>query len=127
MNSKTLTRRTFVAGTTALTAGCILGAEKKEKAKRKIKLGVVGCGGRGAWITNLFNKDGGYEIFAVADYFQKVADRCGDKFKVDKSRRFSGLSGYKKLLASGVEAAAFIVPPYFFQNPSRSMCRAALR
>jgi predicted dehydrogenase len=32
---------------------------------------------------------------------------------VDKARRFSTLSGYKRLLQSGVEAVALEVPPYF--------------
>ena len=57
---------------------------------------MVGNGGRGSWIAGLFKEHGGYEMHAVADYFQPVADRCGDALGVDKSRRFSGLSGYKK-------------------------------
>ena len=81
---------------------------------RKIKLGVVGNGGRGAWIAELFQKHGGYEMYAVADYFQEVADKCGDELGVDKTRRFSALSGYKRLIESGVEAVALETPPYFF-------------
>ena len=50
---------------------------------------------------------------AVADYFQDVADRCGNALGVDQGRRFSGLSGYKKVIESGVEAVAVIVVPRF--------------
>lgn len=87
---------------------------------RKIKLGVVGNGGRGAWIANLFREHGGYEMWAVADYFPEVADRCGDALGVDRFRRFSTLSGYKRLLESGVEAVALEVPPYFLPEQARA-------
>ncbi len=94
--------------------------------KRKIKLGVIGTGGRGAWIANLFKKHGGYEIWAVADYFQNVADKCGDRLGVDKSRRFSTLSGYKKVIESGVEAVALETPPYCFPEHARAAVEAGL-
>jgi hypothetical protein len=42
---------------------------KPAEFTRKIKLGVVGNGGRGAWIAKLFQKHGGYEMHSVADYF----------------------------------------------------------
>jgi len=93
---------------------------------RKIKLGVVGNGGRGAWIANLFKKHGGYEMWAVADYFQGVADACGDSLGVAKSRRFSTLSGYKRLLESGVEAVALETPPCFFPEHARAAVEAGL-
>jgi len=51
---------------------------KRLNGKCQIKLGVVGCGGRGLWIAKLFKAHGGYEMYAVADYFQHVADKCGD-------------------------------------------------
>lgn len=112
-----LSRRGFLGG--ALGAAAVpvlasaLSAEEKPAEKRKIKLGLVGCGGRGSWIGGLFQAHGGYEVHAVADYFQAVADRCGDALKVDKGRRFSGLHGYRRLIDAGVEAVALIVPPCF--------------
>ncbi len=66
---------------------------KRLNGKCQIKLGVVGCGGRGLWIAKLFKAHGGYEMYAVADYFQHVADKCGDALGVNMDRRFSGLSG----------------------------------
>ena len=62
---------------------------KPAEFKRKIKLGVIGGGGRGSWITRLFQRHGGYVIHAVADYFPEVANAAGDAFGVDKARRFS--------------------------------------
>jgi len=115
-----LSRRKFIAGASATAAALTAGnafvgwaAEAAEPA-RKIKLGIVGCGGRGAWIAGLFREHGGYEMHAVADYFQPVADAAGDALGVDKSRRFSGLSGYRRLIDSGVEAVALETPPCFF-------------
>ncbi len=99
---------------------------KPTEFQRKVKLGVIGNGGRGAWIARLFQKHGGYELHAVADYFQEVADKCGDELGVDKARRFSTLSGYKKLVESGVEAVALETPPYFFPEHARAAVEAGL-
>jgi len=93
---------------------------------RKIKLGVVGCGKRGGWIAKLFQQHGGYELWAVADYFAEVAAACGDALGVDKARRFSGLSGYKRVLESGVEAVALETPPYFFPEHARAAVNAGV-
>ena len=75
-----LTRRGFMGGT-ALTAATLAvpGILRGQAAQptRKIKLGVVGCGGRGAWIANLFPEHGGYEMHAIADYFPEVAEAVG--------------------------------------------------
>lgn len=91
---------------------------------RKIKLGVVGNGGRGAWIARLFQDHGGYEISAVADYFPAVAEKCGSDLGVDPSRRFSTLSGYKRLIESGVEAVALETPCYFLPEQAAAAVAA---
>ena len=93
---------------------------------RKVKLGLVGCGGRGSWIANLFKQHGGYEFHAVADYFPARAEKCGNELGVDHSRRFSTLSGYQRLIESGVEAVALEVPPYFFALHAQAAVDAGL-
>ncbi len=129
--SRSIGRREFVAGAAATTAAMLTPKAAPAQAgdpanKRKIKLGVVGCGGRGKWITGLFHKDGGYEIHAVADYFQEVANAAGDTFGVDKTRRFSGLSGFRKLMESGIEAVALETPPCFFPEHAQAAVDAGL-
>ncbi len=124
-------RRAFVAGAAATAAAMMTQEATNAQTddpvdRRKIKLGVVGCGGRGKWITGLFQKHGGYDIHAVADYFQEVADAAGDEFGVDKTRRFSGLSGYRKLIESGVEAVALETPPCFFPEHVQAAVDAGL-
>lgn len=113
---KKLTRREFVAaaGATAATI-TILKPElvKGSAANSKIKIGLIGCGGRGQWIMDLFEKHGGYKIYAGHDYFQDRVDDFARKFDIPQERRFTGLNGYKKLLESGVDAVAIESPPYF--------------
>lgn len=95
-------------------------------ANSRIKLGVVGCGGRGHWIAQLFAQHGGYEIHAVADYFAEVAQGSGEQLQVEPARRFSGLGGYRALMASGVEAVALETPPYCFPEHVRHAVQAGL-
>lgn len=131
-SAPTVTRREFLRSAAAATAAVsalgswtAFGAEPGE-FKRKIKLGLIGCGGRGGWIANHFKAHGGYEIIAVADYFPDVADRCGDVLGVDRARRFSTLSSYKRLLESGVEAVALETPPCFFPTHAAAAVAAGM-
>lgn len=94
--------------------------------RRKIKLGQVGCGGRGAWIAKLFQEHGGYDVVSVADYFEETANRCGDMLGVEKGRRFSGLSGYKRVLESGAEAVLLQTPTCFFPEHAAAAVEAGL-
>ncbi len=110
-----ITRRRFIAGAgaAALSFTVVKPAQVRGfNANTKINLGIIGCGGRGTWITGLFKEHGGYNIVAVADYFQDRIDNCGGKFDVPQSRRFPGLSGYRRLLEN-VDAVAIESPPYF--------------
>ena len=130
-NRARIGRREFVSGAAASAAVMMTRntthAETDDSVKRrKVKLGVVGCGGRGKWIAGLFQEDGGYDIHAVADYFPEVADAAGDALGVDKLRRFSGLSGYRRLIDSGVEAVALETPPFFFPEHVEAAVDAGL-
>jgi predicted dehydrogenase len=117
VNSKRqqLTRRGFIAGAGAAALSFTVVKPEQVRgfnANSKIDLGIIGCGGRGTWITGLFKEHGGYNIVAVSDYFQDRIDNCGGKFGVPQSRRYPGLSGYRKLLER-VDAVAIESPPYF--------------
>lgn len=126
-----LGRREFLAGSAMVAAAMAGGsgasrAVEGEAAERKVKLGIVGCGGRGLWIARLFRDHGGYEIHAVADYFQEVANAAGGELKVASSRCFSGLAGYRRLIDSGVEAVALETPPCFFPEHIQASVDAGL-
>ncbi|MHC4474448.1 MAG: Gfo/Idh/MocA family protein [Planctomycetota bacterium] len=109
-----ITRRRFIAGTAALSLTIVDSRlVRGTQANSKINLGLIGCGGRGKWIANLFNEHGGYHIAAATDYFQDRVDAFGDKFQVDPARRYVGLLGYRQLLEEGIDAVAIETPPYF--------------
>jgi myo-inositol 2-dehydrogenase/D-chiro-inositol 1-dehydrogenase len=114
--SPDITRRKFLAGAGAAALGfTILKPElvRGADANSKINLGVIGCGGRGAWIADLFAKNGNYNIVALADYFQDRVDAAAAKVSVPETKRFTGLSAYQRLLEQNVDAVAIISPPYF--------------
>ena len=121
-------RRGFVQTTLAVSTlpGLVGRAAARAGADSQIKLGVIGNGGRGSWIAGLFRKHGGYEMHAVADYFPEVVDKCGEALGVPRQRRFSTLSGYKRLIESGVEAVALEVPPFFLPEHAAAAAAAGL-
>lgn len=120
-HASSATRRAFLKHSALLAAAVpsagALAAESSSAAvpkfDRKIKLGLIGCGGRGPWLADLFMKHGGYVIHAVADYFPDLAEKAGARFNVAKTRCFSGLAGHKRLLESGVEAVVVVNVPRF--------------
>jgi predicted dehydrogenase len=109
-----LSRRGFLAGASALGLTILkpelVGATQ---ANSKITLGLIGCGGRGNWIADLFHQHGGYQFVAVADYFSDRAQASGGRLNVPAAHRFSGLAGYKRLLAVKPDAIVIESPPYF--------------
>ena len=113
-------RRAFLAtaatatAITALKPSLVFGAE----ANSVLDIGLIGCGGRGSWIAKLFADSGKYRLVACADYFQDKADAIGEKYKIDPSRRYTGLSGYKRLLEGKLDAVVIETPPYFHPEHS---------
>ena len=112
----TLTRRRFLAGTGAsLVAFTVLEPRltRAAEANSKLDIGLIGCGGRGKWIAGLFQKHGGYNLVAAADYFQERVDEAGRQFNLPPERRFTGLMGYRRLLEQKLDAVVIESPPYF--------------
>lgn len=129
MNKNTIvpgvSRRNFIASSAAastialLKPSLVFGAD----ANTKIDIGLIGCGGRGSWIADLFAASGKYNLIACADYFKDRTDAAGEKFKIDSARRYTGLSGYKRLLESKLDAVIIETPPYF--HPSQAAAAVA--
>jgi predicted dehydrogenase len=112
-------------GGSALVAGfpSLLSAAQAGKA---IKVGLVGCGGRGTGAASqALNADDYAELTAVADVYQeriddsleslrKVTDgKIKNKVKVDPKNQFVGLDAYQKLIDSGVDVVLLATPPGF--------------
>jgi predicted dehydrogenase len=107
-------------GFTIMKASSVRGTQ----ANSRIEVGIIGLGGRGRWIADLIEKHGGYQITSVADYFPEVVNAAGEQFKVSKERRFSGLSGYKKLIGSKPDAVFLETPPYCFADHVKAAVEA---
>ncbi|NGO39404.1 Gfo/Idh/MocA family oxidoreductase [Limisphaera ngatamarikiensis] len=121
-----MTRRRFLA-TGAAAAGLVLLKPEQVRgtaAQETVTLGLIGCGNRGQWIADLFQKHGRYRVTAVADYFADRADEAGRKFGVPAGARFTGLKGYLRLLEQPVDAVVIETPPYFHPAQARDSVEA---
>ncbi|HZM05940.1 MAG TPA: Gfo/Idh/MocA family oxidoreductase [Candidatus Saccharimonadales bacterium] len=88
-----------------------------------IRLGLVGCGGRGSGaVRNALASGKDVKLVAMAD----VADwriksaldalrkaRVADQIQVNPERKFVGFNSFQNLLASGVDAVILATPPGF--------------
>jgi predicted dehydrogenase len=120
-----LNRRKFIAGAAATAASFTIvrpSLVRGTEADSKVEVGVVGLGGRGSLIAGMLAAHKGFKVVSVADYFPEVAQRTGENLNIPQERRFSGLAGYKKLIASKVDAVFLETPPCFFPEH----CAAAI-
>ena len=117
LQTHSMPRRTFVrqAGLGLAFASTLSRAVAQgSAANSRLRLGIVGCGGRGSWIANLFAEHGGYEIAGAADYFPARVREVGVKHQLPPARLFTGLQCAEKMIAAGgLDAVAIISPPYF--------------
>lgn len=117
-------RRDFLkAAGAALVTGfpAIISAQSVTNA---IKIGLVGCGGRGTGAASQALKADDYgELSAVADIDQSQIDKClqtlkkvqriGDRVQVEQTKQFLGLDAYQKVIGSGVDVVLLATPPGF--------------
>ena len=123
--TETLMRREFLAGAAAATVSVVRpGIALGSRVNSTIRLGLIGCGGRGTWIANLFAATGQYRFVACADYFPDRAEAFGERFKVEPGRRYTTLSGYKRLLDSALDAVVIESPPYFHPEQAAAAVEA---
>ncbi len=115
MSEQTVPRRQFLQTAAAATAFTVVSssAVRGAVANDKVKVGIIGCGGRGKWIANLAEKNAPMRVTAVYDFFRDRVNECGEQHGVPVDRRFVGLDGYKKLLETDVDAVMIISPPYY--------------
>lgn len=107
---------TAVLGTLAVPRGAHAGGSDV------IKIGLVGCGGRGSGAaSNAMKADPNCKLVALADTF---ADRIeaakrnlqkagGAKYAVTDDACFVGFDAYRKLLATDVDVVLLCTPPHF--------------
>ena len=88
-----------------------------------LKVGLVGCGGRGTGAAaQALKADTNVELIAAGDAFERpiagalkaIAGEAGkEKVKVASDNMFVGLDAYQKVMASGVDVVILASPPGF--------------
>lgn len=122
VGTSAITRRGFIAKAAGATAAFSIVEPRQVRgteANSRVSVGVIGLGGRGNLIAGLMREHGGFEIAAAADYFGDKAEAFGEEFNVPAGRRFTTLSGYRKMLDLKPDAVAVMSPPFF--HPEQAM------
>ena len=110
-----------IGGALAIGFPAIISAQTVTNA---IKVGLVGCGGRGTGAASqALHADDYNELTAMADVEQSQIDnslatlgrisKIAERVKVEKPRQFLGLSAYQQLIDSGVDVVLLATPPGF--------------
>ena len=121
-----LNRRKFIGAAAAATGLMFLKPElvRGTTANSTVRVGLLGCGGRGTEdATNLLDT-GGARIVALADLFQDQLDAACINFDklqqakgysaIDASQLFVGPNAFHEIAASKeVDAVVVATPPYF--------------
>jgi myo-inositol 2-dehydrogenase/D-chiro-inositol 1-dehydrogenase len=128
---RTATRRDLLKKGALLASAPVL--LQGAPAAKAIKVGLVGCGGRGTGAAAQALKADDYaELTAVADIYQERIDdslsrlqrAAKDKVKVEKANMFTGLDAYQKLIDSGVDVVLLATPPGFRPQHLRAAIQA---
>ncbi len=104
-----LTRRKLIALSGSAMLSTLVRAQNESKP---LRIGNIGCGGRGTFVSDIIKDNPGFQIAAAADYFEEKVNTFGEVHKIAAGRRFTGLDGYKKMLEH-VDAVAIHSPPFF--------------
>jgi myo-inositol 2-dehydrogenase/D-chiro-inositol 1-dehydrogenase len=110
-----VSRREFVKGAAA-TAGLLIVKPESvfgAAANSAPQIGIIGCGGRGRFVGRYFPQETDAKVVAAADPFSDRLEYTRRMLKLEKSRLFSGLDGYKELLELDVDGVVVTSPPYF--------------
>ena len=128
------TRRDFlktsaIAAATSIVTGCASVPRRAAgpavapfgRTPERIRVGVVGCGGRGTGAAiDCVHSSPNVEIAALGDLFEDRLDECcaelselGDKVQVTRDHRFVGFDAYQEVLACDVDLVILATPPGF--------------
>ncbi|MBT8036183.1 MAG: Gfo/Idh/MocA family oxidoreductase [Verrucomicrobiae bacterium] len=121
MKSPLLGRRSFIGSTTLVGAGLAAQSawgQSSGTGSKKVKFGLIGCGGRGRGAVKDFMgacKILGLEpeLVAVADAFEDKASSLGKHYEVAEKSCFSGFDAYKEVIATDCEYVLMATPPSF--------------
>ena len=120
-------RREFVGVAAAATAGFTILNPRTvfgTQANSAVRLGVLGCGGRGTAVTESFLQNTGAIVTAMGDIFQDNLETSAQELSAisrklnkpfaDAAHMFKGFKAYEQLFASkDIDAVYIATPPYF--------------
>src|SRR5712691_4425976 len=130
-------RRTFLGTTAAAAAAMFIKPARVHgtKANSAIRVGLLGCGGRGTEDAGNLVDTGGARVVALADLFQDQLDAAHAHFDqmqqakgyaaLDSRQLFVGPRAYEQIAASKeVDAIVIATPPYFHPQHLESVVAA---
>jgi predicted dehydrogenase len=128
MSEKDSSRRTFVknaslgAAAVGLSPVVFPNVFAADGSKKKLKVGVVGLGGRGSGaVRDILSADPDTVLWSAADIFEKplvklksLEKRFSGRIETDGGKReFVGFDGYQKVIDSGVDIVLLTSTPAF--------------
>ena len=126
-------RRTIIkTGTAATLATAVPNILKAQNSADPIKIGIIGCGGRGGGaLAQALTADPNVILWAIGDAFQtgvdnaiRIGSRFGKRMQAPKERQFLGLEAYQGVIDSGVDVVLLCTPPHFRPQHLRATVEA---
>jgi myo-inositol 2-dehydrogenase/D-chiro-inositol 1-dehydrogenase len=126
---KLINRRKFITNTAAISAFSVLQPATVfgSKANSAIRLGIIGCGGRGSAVISEMVKHTSGQIIAMADLFDYQLEKAKPKFdrvnkdnggvSIDKSKIYQGSQAYQ-MLVNDPDVDAVLVSAPAFTHPT---------
>ncbi len=111
-----------ISAATAAGVGLSLARGAHAAGNDVIKVGLIGCGGRGSGAAvNAMNAGPDVRLVAMADLFEdrargsleRLRNLKPDQVEVDDARVFSGFDGYEKVLASDIDLVLIACTSHF--------------
>lgn len=121
-SKSSFTRRDFVKTTAAGAAILSLPAWATAASEERIRVGLIGCGGRGTGAAaQALQADPAVVLTAMGDAFAdriesshgRLAGHFKERVDVPESRRFAGFDAYQKVIDSGVDVVLLTAPSHF--------------
>ena len=120
------TRRDFLQTSSTVLAGAVvvnaIGAHSHAAGSETIRVGLVGCGGRGtAAAIQALSTAGPVKLVAMADAFEDhlerrleaIKEQMPEQVDVPPERRFVGFDAYKDAIDCGIDLVILTTPPGF--------------
>lgn len=125
-NSQSTSRRGFLKTSTAAGAALLLSGpgHAVHEAPDKIRIGLIGCGGRGTGAAaQALKADPGVTLVAMGDVFKSQIDNSlaalrgeaglAERIQIGPEHCFVGLDNYRRVIDSGVDVVLLTAPPGF--------------